>query len=274
MELISTVFLFENLFWTEARRDSITRQWLMENPGKKETPCDRFIECIKELLYGDIRFKMSNQLLTVFASEKFPILFRSLNSKELPYIFHVFRYRKDIFKTDKHLGAGMFSLEDSHVDHIIENIIPRKTLVVSYIKQALTIAGLGLKPTLHLAIRTLLREHATDAFLILLDNFFQDDEGDLKELNHLPGNIGVKPSKQKRSLDVNWDVIISDLMKKKGKVRSDFFSQKKEENPKGKRGALGSRYCNKHVFETQRKHGFASGYSNQSCTARTLLSNR
>lgn len=270
MDSISVVFLFESIFWDESRRNHITRKWLLDNPSEEKTLCDNFVECFKELLYGDIRFKMNHQMLTFFTSEKYPIMFRSLNAKERSWIFHIFRYREKVFKTDKHLGAGMFSLENSLVDNIIENIIPRKSLVISYIKQALEIAGLNLKRTFHLAVRKLRQDHATDAFLMLLDNFFQNDEGDLIELDHLPGDIGMKPSKQKRSLNINWEIIISDLAKKK-KMRSKFSSQKKKKNSKEKRGRLDSENNNIRLLKKLRGLDFVDGSHNLSCIHPSLL---
>jgi len=220
MYSISMIFLFENLFWNETRRNKVTQQWLMENPAKTTNLCDAFIECIDEILFGNIKFKMTHQMMTFFATEKYPILFRILNDKELPYVFHLFRHREKIFKVDKELGGGMFSLEQSRVNHIIENIIPRKSLVISYIKQILEIAGLQMKRTLHLAIRKILHKHQGDEFLILLNNFFQSNEGTLRELDHLPGDLGLKPSKRKRNLNINWEVIVSDLTKKKNEIEN------------------------------------------------------
>ena len=256
MKSISVLFLFENFFYDEARINTITLHWLSVARESGVDLCKSFTQCLEHILFGEIKFKMTNQMITIFHEDKFPILLKSLTAKERPLLFHMFRHRRKLFKVDKQIGAGMFLLEESNMNKLIENIIPRKNLAISYIKQVLLITGNQVKRTFHLALRKLMHKYKDDLFLMLLDTFMENPEYGLEDLDYLPGDIGVKPSKRQRSLNVNWEVILDTLATNKTtpKKRLKINHEKK--------GLLELYGTNKHIFEgTPVDHSNGRNYS-------------
>jgi len=280
MQHLAVVLLFESVFWNDQRRDQIAQHWLSENPKKAEILSEIFTDCINELLHGSVKFSMNHQMLTFFAGGAYPLMYHTLSKRERSCVFEIFRQREKLFGIHKRLSANMFLLEDSKVDDVLESLLPRRSMVISYISQILTVGGEQLKRPLHLSIRQLQRKWPNDSFLQLLDNFCGNPEGDLFELNHLPADTGEAPSKRARELKIDWGSIVESLQNKKGRSqnrshgRSILAATEKKKIPRAKRGPIRLNGVSNVWLESQRKRSQRAKYAYAECGAPTLLSAR
>lgn len=214
MENIGVVFLIESLFWTPERRDAIVGKWVTSAFDVSTPIVENISKCIRYMLYSPVQFCLGTQMLSIFGKKKLPVLFTSMTPKERVNVFHIFRHRETLFRTETRLAGSMMLLENSTADEMIENLIPRKSMVISYLKGLLSAVGVGVRYSVQLAVRQILRDHPRDHFLQSLENFAQSRLCGLFELDYLPGDLGVKPSKRERDLNIDWEVIIRDLTQK------------------------------------------------------------
>ena len=195
--------LCTKMFWDPTRRDTIVKSWLKENPTKSSSLDCVLKNIIEKILFDKIDLTMNNQGISIFKSRSLPFYYKHLDKEEQGCLFVLFQNRTKIFKIDDYKGAGIYQLSGCKISDILNKLLPRKGLLISYLKMLIECVGTCIISTLFIIFTDLVHCEPQNDFLRSVLSALKYPLNILVELDHLPAELG------------EISCIFSDTMKKK-----------------------------------------------------------